>query len=215
MAINTYALLQAAVANWVERTDLTLRIPEFITLAEARINRRLQRSNLETDVPMVGVAGSRFIPLSASFDTAVQLWLNEAAGRSRLIAVSAAQMETSTTPGRPSYWAIDGNNLAFERPLDQAYPFELRQTAMLALSDTFPTNSILTQWPDLYLNGALAEAAPFMLDDERLKMFEPKFQVSLEEVGRHESRNRARSTLRVDLVGLQGRPRRFNITTGR
>jgi len=39
MAIGTYAELQTAVANWLDRSDLTDRIQEFIDLAEARINR--------------------------------------------------------------------------------------------------------------------------------------------------------------------------------
>ena len=42
MAINTYATLQTAVANWLDRSDLTDRIPEFIALAEARMNRTLR-----------------------------------------------------------------------------------------------------------------------------------------------------------------------------
>jgi hypothetical protein len=42
MAITTYAELQAAAANWLVRGDLTARIPEFITLAEARLNRVLR-----------------------------------------------------------------------------------------------------------------------------------------------------------------------------
>ena len=39
MAIGTYAELQTAVANWLDRDDLTDRIPEFIALAEAKMNR--------------------------------------------------------------------------------------------------------------------------------------------------------------------------------
>lgn len=213
MAISTYAQLQAAVANWVERGDMTARIPEFITLAEARINRRLKRPNLETDMALTGVVGSRFIALPATFDTAMVCWLDTASGRCRLEPISPSQMDTSTTSGRPQFWAIDGNNLAFERPLDAAYAFELRSTAMLALSDAAPTNSILTQWPDVYLNGALAEAAPFMLDEDRLKVFEPKFAAGLDEVGLHEARNRSQSKLRTD-PGALDRTRRFNIQRG-
>ena len=42
MAIGTYAELQTAVANWLDRGDLTERIKEFIGLAEARMNRVLR-----------------------------------------------------------------------------------------------------------------------------------------------------------------------------
>ena len=48
MAINTYSTLQTAVANWLDRDDLTARIPEFIALAETRINRALRIRAMET-----------------------------------------------------------------------------------------------------------------------------------------------------------------------
>ena len=44
MAIGTYAELKTAVANWLDRDDLTDRIPEFIALAEAKMNRNLRIS---------------------------------------------------------------------------------------------------------------------------------------------------------------------------
>ena len=42
MAINTYATLQPAVANWLDRSDLSDRIPEFIALGEPRMKRLLR-----------------------------------------------------------------------------------------------------------------------------------------------------------------------------
>ena len=39
MAITTYAELKTAIANFLARSDLTDRIPEFIALAEARMSR--------------------------------------------------------------------------------------------------------------------------------------------------------------------------------
>ena len=47
MAISTYSELKTAVANWINRDDLTDRIPEFIALAEARFNRMLRVSAME------------------------------------------------------------------------------------------------------------------------------------------------------------------------
>jgi len=41
MAID-YASLQAEVADWIERTDLTAQIPTFIQMAEAKMNHGLQ-----------------------------------------------------------------------------------------------------------------------------------------------------------------------------
>ncbi len=48
MAISTYAELQTATANWLDRTDLSSRIPEFIDLAEATFNRTIRNHRMIT-----------------------------------------------------------------------------------------------------------------------------------------------------------------------
>ena len=48
MAISTYVELQTAVANWLDRDDMSARIPEFIALTEARFNRILRIRAMET-----------------------------------------------------------------------------------------------------------------------------------------------------------------------
>lgn len=39
MSISTYAELKTAVANWLEDSTLTARVPEFIALAQAKMYR--------------------------------------------------------------------------------------------------------------------------------------------------------------------------------
>ena len=59
MAISNYTELQTAVANWLDRDDLTNRIPEFISLCEARFNRTLRLRAMETlDTSVSTVAGN-------------------------------------------------------------------------------------------------------------------------------------------------------------
>src|SRR3954471_15834540 len=41
MALDSYANLKSALADWLNRADLTAAIPDFIALAEAQISRRL------------------------------------------------------------------------------------------------------------------------------------------------------------------------------
>ena len=41
MAISTYAELQTAVTDWMARSDLSGNAADFITLGEARLNRKL------------------------------------------------------------------------------------------------------------------------------------------------------------------------------
>ncbi len=47
MALSTFSDLKTAVANYLNRDDLTNVIPDFITLTENRINRELRaRANV-------------------------------------------------------------------------------------------------------------------------------------------------------------------------
>ena len=47
MTINTYATLQTAVADFLNRADLTATVPTFIALAEAGIDRDLRHWKME------------------------------------------------------------------------------------------------------------------------------------------------------------------------
>ena len=73
MAIGTYAELQTAVANWLDRGDLTARIPEFIDLTEARMNRVLRlQLMVNVDTTTLGgastlVAGTRDYALPSGY----------------------------------------------------------------------------------------------------------------------------------------------------
>jgi len=46
MAISTFAELKTSVADWLNRADLTAVIPDFISLAEAQINRQLRTHDM-------------------------------------------------------------------------------------------------------------------------------------------------------------------------
>ena len=143
MTITTYAELQAAAANWLVRADLTQRIPEFITLAEARLNRVLRARLAETEAMLTATVGSRTIPLPAGFAEPLALWIVSAGARTPLRFIEPRLLAASSLQGRPCSWSIDGANLAFDRPCDQAYGLVLRMLAKFALSVSAPTNGLL------------------------------------------------------------------------
>lgn len=63
MSLIDYASLQASVATWLQRTDLTATIPDFITLFESFANRKLRVRQQEaytllTPVSTVAVTGA-------------------------------------------------------------------------------------------------------------------------------------------------------------
>ena len=48
MAITTYSELKTAVADWLNRSDLTTAIPNFISLAEAQMTRQIRHRKMVT-----------------------------------------------------------------------------------------------------------------------------------------------------------------------
>ena len=68
---------------------------------------------------------------------------------------------------------------------------------------------MLAEHPDLYLFGALAEAAPFLRDSEMLAVFAARFDAALTEARMREARIAAPAPPRVDpalLALLDRRP---------
>ncbi len=198
MALATYSDLQAAVADWLERADLAGRIPDFITLAESRLNRMLRLRLMETEMALTATAGARTMILPAGFTEPVALWRELDSGREALRFVDPAAIAVSTTAGLPRAWTVSGGSIAFERPCDQAYGFTLRMLGGLSLSATVPTNPILAAYPDLYLFAALVEAAPYLRDADLMSMFSARLDAALAEVSAKEARSRALATLAVE-----------------
>ena len=63
MAITTYSELKTAVANFLARSDLTTQIPDFITLAEARMSRELETRTQEKRAQASTAASDEYISL--------------------------------------------------------------------------------------------------------------------------------------------------------
>ncbi|THD80631.1 MAG: hypothetical protein E7812_07835 [Phenylobacterium sp.] len=200
MAITTYAELQAAAANWLVRADLTARIPEFITLAEARLGRALRTRLAEVEQSLTGTIGSRTLPLPASFAEPLALWIVHGDGTRRpLRFVEPSLLGVVSLRGEPVVWSIDGANLAFDRPCDQAYGFTLRMLPAFQLSDASPSNALLASYPDAYLFATLCEAAPFLRDADLAQAYETKLELALAEINTKEARSRRPGALATDL----------------
>lgn len=200
MAFDTYSALQAAVADWLHRTDLTARIPDFIRLAEASINRRLSIFPKEIDGMLVAEIDSRFVALPTDFGSPIQLSSRHTNPWWDIAMVMPTELfPNDDDQGLPSRWAVDGANIAFEKLADQAYPLVLRYYQNLYLSDAQPTTPLFTRAPDLYLYGALAHSAPFLRNDERLPMWQGKFNLLLQEVAAEASRTPGAVPLRTEV----------------
>lgn len=217
MALTTYSELKASVADFLNRTDLTSTIPDFIALAEADINSHFDLRTVESDVALTATAGSRYIALPAGFREPQNLWINWSYGRGDPLRFVAPELlVTTATQGIPQQWCIDGTNIAFERPASAAYSMTLRMIGQVTLSDANPTNLVLTNYPNVYLYGALKEAAPYLRDPEAASLWEAKYQDSIAKAKAKEGREKSLVTLSTEPGQLTFRGNRggFNIFRG-
>jgi hypothetical protein len=163
MTITNYTELQQAVSDWMARGDVSGNAADFISLAEARLNREL--NPVETDVALVGVISSRTIDISSiAMVKPIALFIAETGGERPLLMRANGTFPYIDSEGKPSIWSIDGSTIAFDRPCDQAYSFRSRYQERFALSGSVTTNSLLTLHPDVYLAATLMWGGVFTQD---------------------------------------------------
>lgn len=164
MALANYSDLQATALRWMERTGVDdAEAPDWIALAEARLNREL--GAVETDAAITGTVSSRRIDISSlSMVQPIALYLAEVGEDEVFITPKAdGTFPYLDDSGRPSIWAVDGTNIDFDCPLDAAYPFRLRYREKFNLA-TAATNWLLTNHPDVYLAATLMWGAGYNED---------------------------------------------------
>jgi hypothetical protein len=164
MSLATYDELKSSVANWLNRTDLTAEIPDFIKLAESRIAHEVRIPTLEKKaIVTVDSDGRTTIP--ADFLEVKDVFYND----KPLQRISNTQLRSYVKDsGTPQYFAREASKLLFfptptttaSDILEIIYYFEVD-----TLSDSAPTNVLFQTAPELYLYGALAEASNFLGSD--------------------------------------------------
>lgn len=180
MSLDTYSDLVSEVQDWLfGRTDLAAKVPTFIRLCEAKLNRTLKCRQMEeratATVDLVQDA-PEYVSLPGDFHSMRRLRLLNGAGitpKKPLSFVVAAQMDDLrnrfATAGEPVYFTIVGDELELLPVPAIAYEFEMTYRKYIpALTASNTTNWLLTLAPDAYLYGSLMEAAPYLRDDERI-----------------------------------------------
>ena len=185
MALDTFAGLKATIADYLNRDDLTAIIPSFITIAEAKFNRKLRTRQMIKRAN--GQIESAFFAYPSDWLQAKEFQLNTNP-IVRLQFVTEAygdelKANRYVSIGQPAYYTITGTQLEFIPTPDSTYSAELTYYAKIpALSDSNTSNWLLAYAPDLYLYGALLEAAPYLKDDERLAVWSQMYINSLGDI---------------------------------
>lgn len=185
MAITTFSELKTAIANWLNRSDLTDRIPEFIDLCETELDRQLRTTDQLTrsTTPITG----QYASLPTDFLEIRNIQLDTSpVKRLQYLTPDRLDDERRTTyrsSGEPVYYSILGNNMEFAPTPDTTYTLQIAYYARLTkLSDSNTTNFLITNHPDIYLYGSLKHAEPFLMNDERIVVWGTLYERALEQL---------------------------------
>lgn len=169
MALTTYDDLQASVAAWMNRTDLSAVIPDFIAIAEKRIASDVRvRQQIKT-ATLTTVAGARTIALPGDFlefsDVSIGTPISVSCQVTSRELIDVKHPAGSYS-GVPALYAIEGGYVHFGPTPDAAYPVGVAYFARLDPLSSSATNALMAVAPQIYLYGSLREAALFTMNKQ-------------------------------------------------
>jgi hypothetical protein len=174
MAISTYAELQSAIADFLDRDDLTSVIPTFIYAAEKQMEKEIRHPRMMRRSE--GQIDSRYSPVPPTWLETIRLHISGTPSY-RLELTSLDDMlqlreQSGGGSGRPTHYAHFGENIEVYPNPDTEYDIELMYYEKLPfLSDSNTSNWLLEVAPEAYLYGALVHSAPYLKDDARLQVW--------------------------------------------
>jgi hypothetical protein len=223
MALSTYSELKTAIANWLNRSDLTSEIQDdFIKLTESDINAKLRIREMISQSSITIDAETESLP--TGFLQVRDFFITSGAVKHPLRYVTPPHMDqirgTSVT-GTPEVYTILGSNFRFAPKPDSSYSGTLNfYKSFDALSDSNTTNFILTSHPAIYLYGSLYHAALFLggVDPRQVQQYQSMFVTALERLERNDREDQfSGSPLQIrseDTVAAAFNDRMITNTTG-
>lgn len=193
MALDKFDNLSAELALWLNRQDLTSRIPTFIRLLEAKVERSqrtwqmVTRAYATTLSSVTDGSVSEYLPLPSDYLQLV---------RARVVGTSTPQLpltygsmadidrlQSDTSPTTPTRYNIVGKSLRLGPFPDTAYQIEIVYYAKLPrLASNNQTNWLLADHPDIYLYGSLDAASKYLKDDDRVALWKSEADSMLEDL---------------------------------
>lgn len=167
MSLSNYTDLVASVASWMNRTDLTAVIPDFVTIAESRIARDLRLRKQITSSTLTTSTTTRAVTLPSGFlefssinidgtpDTIVQVVTPE---------YLDAKYPEGGYSAKPIVCAVEGDSVLFGPTPDSAYTVNIEYFARFPGLAANSTNWLMTNHPNVYLSACMAQGALYTLD---------------------------------------------------
>jgi len=185
MALSTYAELKTSIGDWLNRSDLTNAIPDFISLAEAQVERTLRTRQMIVRANASFDAQYGAVPADFLETKSLKLTSTNPQTPLEFLSIDALDNKASeyTGSGKPRFFGVVGGQFRLVPVPDATYTTELTYYAkLIKLSNSVTTNWLLTSSPDIYLYGALLQAAPYLQDDARIQVWSSLYDRAMSEL---------------------------------
>lgn len=174
MAFTSYSTLKTTIADYLARSDLSTKIPDFIRLAEERLRRDLRIRQMLKVATTTTTAGDSTVALPSDFLAMKDIHLDTNPVKVLQFQNTSNFFRNARTTDRgvPTQYTLLGTEFQFAPLPDSAYTLRMVYYYKPSfLSDSTPSNLFLANCPDLLLYGALAEAEPYLMNDERISVW--------------------------------------------
>lgn len=195
--ITTYAELQDAVADALDRDDLTTVIQQWIALCEKRVNRVLEHHDMISKSEAQLASGDNTISLPTDWRSAdnIEFYYDTETidDAEHLEYLTREEMDirrssvTDDSPGRPCFFTYYGTTMEVWPVPDANGKLAMEYSRKVPALATTDPNWLLTEAPDVYLYGSLVHSAPYLRDDPRLGLWSSLFKEAIVEM-RNQSR---------------------------
>ena len=189
MSLSTYSELKSAIANWLNRTDLTDEIADdFIKLTEADFNAKLRIRPMEQIDTITIDSETETVPTGFIAVRSFYILLSSVKYPLEYITPhNLFEVKGGSTTARPRAYTIESDNetetFRFGPSPDTSYTGYLSYyKAISALSVSNTSNWMLANHPAVYLYGSLYHAANFLggIDQTQLGQWLQMYSTALE-----------------------------------
>lgn len=183
MALSNYTELQASLASWINRADLTSQIPDFIAIGESSIADDVRLREMLVTTTLATVPGQDYIDLPdgwLEFENILGTDGTPLIYETPLNLRANASLYAGDSLSR---YSIEGDRLIFGSVQSSAVNLPASYYKQIdPLSET-ATNFLLQKRPQIYLYAALAQAALFMMDDPRAATWQGAYEAAVGKAG--------------------------------
>lgn len=183
--IPDYAALQARIAQYIDDTTQTARIPGFIELAERKWDRTLFVPTREVAATATATGERLALPTDCKVVRGVVI-----TGFGQLRQTNPSETFQNATGPRPNSYSVQGSEIVFDPPPTASTPVTILYYQTLPLlSVSVTSNWLLAAHPDLYLFGTLIQASAYLVNDGRIPLWKAAHDETLAEImqfGQHQ-----------------------------